>query len=201
MPSCTLFDYLEDTLYIPNVIEVNYKLISIIIKKFWKKTEKNHCQYFIHKTIFFLHLQTLEKLPDSLKNRFYIYLNILPVVVNICQYGLLVGGITMLLFAIARVTMRLSHNIQPSHKVSKHRKYSSIYPDMIQRLGDVEKVFELSEKSKKNSVSRADLLHDAESCCEKKFMLEEEPAISGSEDEELEVDSKQKCENNTSEVG
>lgn len=101
----------------------------------------------------------------------------------------------MLLFAIARVTVQLSNLIQPSHKVSKQRKYSSIYPDMIQRLGDVEKVFELSEKSKKNSISRADLLHDAESSSEKKFMLEEEPAIS--EDEQSDSDSKSICDINT----
>lgn len=71
---------------------------------------------------------------------------------------------------------------------------------MIHRLGDVEKVFELSEKSKKNSISRADLLHDSESSSEKKFMLDEEPAISGSEDEGLESDSKSNCDINTTEV-
>lgn len=59
---------------------------------------------------------------------------------------------------------------------------------MIQRLGDVEKVFELSEKSKKHSISRTDLLYDADSNSEKKFMLEEEPAIS--EDEGSESDSR-----------
>lgn len=101
----------------------------------------------------------------------------------------------MLLFAIARVTMKLSNSVQPSHKVSKQRKYSSIYPDMIQRLGDVEKVFELSEKSKKNSISRADLLYDAESNSEKKFMLDDEPAIS--EDEGSECDSKSNCDSNS----
>lgn len=58
---------------------------------------------------------------------------------------------------------------------------------MIQRLGDVEKVFELSEKSRKQSISRADLLYDADSNSEKKFMLEDEPAIS--EDEGSESDS------------
>lgn len=96
-------------------------------------------------------------------------------------------GVTMLLCVIARVTIKLSKTIQPSHTVSKQRKYSSIFPDMIQRLGDVEKVFELSEKSKKNSMS-TDLLYDAESSSEKKFMLEEEPALS--EDEGSGIDSK-----------
>lgn len=127
----------------------------------------------------------MEKLPDSLKNRFYIYLNILPVLVDVGQYGLLVFGTFTLLYAIARVTTKLSKSFQPSHKVSRNRKYSNIYPDMIHRLGDVEKVFELSEKLKKNSISRADLLQDAESSSEKKFMLEEEPAISDDEDSEM----------------
>lgn len=143
-------------------------------------------------------MQTLEKLPDSLKNRFYIYLNVLPILVIIGQYGLLIIGIIMLLCAIIRVSMKLSHSVQPSHKVSRHRKYSNIYPDMIQRLGDVEKVFELSEKSKKNSISRADLLYDADSSSEKKFMLEEEPAISEDEGSE---DSLSNCETSLVAVG
>lgn len=119
-------------------------------------------------------------------------------VTDIFQYGFLVVGTIMLLFAIARVTMKLSNSVQPSHKVSKQRKYSSIYPDMIQRLGDVEKVFELSEKSKKNSISQADLLYDTESNSEKKFMLDDEPAIS--EDEGSECDSKSNCDSSSLEV-
>lgn len=137
----------------------------------------------------------MEKLPDSLKNRFYIYLNILPVLVDVGQYGLMIIGTIMLLYAIARVTTKLSKSFQPSHKVSRNRKYSNIYPDMIHRLGDVEKVFELSEKSKKNSISRADLLQDAETSSEKIFMLEEEPAIS--EDEDSEIDTNSSCDMNS----
>lgn len=56
----------------------------------------------------------------------------------------------------------------------------------------MEKVFELSEKSKKNSISRADLLYDAESSSEKKFMLDDEPALS--EDEGSDSDSKSNCD-------
>lgn len=134
----------------------------------------------------------LEKLPDSLKNRFNVYLNILPVLVTVGQYTLFTSGIMLIVFAILRVSLKISRSIQPSHKVSRHRKYSSIYPDMIQRLGDVEKVFELSEKSKKHSISQADLLCDADSNSEKKFMLEEEPAIS--EDEGSESDSHSNCD-------
>lgn len=62
---------------------------------------------------------------------------------------------------------------------------------MIQRLGDVEKVFELNEK-RKNSISQADLLYDVDLSSEKKFMLEDEPAIS--EDEGSDSDSKSNCD-------
>lgn len=117
---------------------------------------------------------------------------------NVGQYVLFVAGILMLLFAVTRVSMKLSNSFQPSHKVSKQRKYSSIYPDMIQRLGDVEKVFELNEK-RKNSISQADLLYDVDMNSEKKFMLDEEPAIS--EDEESsDSESKSNCDINSFKV-
>lgn len=123
----------------------------------------------------------MEKLPEGLKNRFAIYLNVLPIVVDVCQYGSLAIGTMLLLYAITRVSMKLSNSMQPSHKVSRQRKYSSIYPDLIQRFGDGEKVFELNEKSRKNSISRTDLLYDADLSLEQKFMLEDEPAISEDE--------------------
>lgn len=134
----------------------------------------------------------MEKLPDALKNRFNLYLNVLPVFVEASQYGLLIAGISMLLFAVTRVSMKLSNVVQPSHKVSKQRKYSSIYPDIVQRLGDGEKVFEMNEKSQKNSISRADLLYDADLSSEKKFMLDEEPALS--EDESSDSETKSRCD-------
>lgn len=123
----------------------------------------------------------MEKLPEGLKNRFAIYLNVLPVVVAVIQYGSMAIGTMLLLYAITRVSMKLSNSMQPSHKVSRQRKYSSIYPDMIQRFGDGEKVYELNEKSRKNSISRTDLLYDVDLSSEKKFMLEDEPAISEDE--------------------
>lgn len=113
----------------------------------------------------------------------------MPIFVTTSQYALSIIGLVIILSAIIRVSLKLSRAMQPSHKVSNHRKYSSIYPDMIQRLGDMEKVFELNEKSKKNSISRADLLYDADSNCEKKFMLEEEPAISEDEGSDSDVRS------------
>lgn len=140
----------------------------------------------------------MEKLPDSLKNRFFIYLNVLPVFVTALQYALFAMGSIMILYAVVTVSLKLSRSVQTSHRVSNNRKYSSIYPDMIQRLGDMEKVFELSEKSKKNSISRADLLNDADSNSEKKFMLDEEPAIS--EDEGSDCDFRSNCDYTTAEV-
>lgn len=65
---------------------------------------------------------------------------------------------------------------------------------MIQRLGDVEKVFEMNEKSRKNSISRTDLLCD-DIDYEKKFMLDEEPAIS--EDEDSGSETKLDCDINS----
>lgn len=134
----------------------------------------------------------MEELPDSLKNRFFIYLNILPPLASFLQYILFISGIILVLIPIIREALKLSRSLQPSHRVSNPRKFSSIYPDMIQRLGDMEKVFELKEKSRKKSISRADLLSDADSSSEKKFMLEDEPAIS--EDEGSESDTRSDCD-------
>lgn len=75
--------------------------------------------------------------------------------------------------------MRLSQTFQSSHKISRQQKYSNIYPDTIQRLGESEKVFEMNEKTRKNSTAMYEI--DITSS-EKTFMLDEEPAIS--EDEE-----------------
>lgn len=125
-------------------------------------------------------------------------MNVLPVLTDIGQYGLFVVGISILLIAVTRVSIKLSNAMQPSHKVS-NRKYSSIYPDMIQRLGDVDKVFEMNEKSRKNSISRADLLYDVDlNDSEKRFMLDEEPAIS--DDESSDSETKSNCEINSFKV-
>lgn len=70
---------------------------------------------------------------------------------------------------------------------------------MIQRLGDVDKVFEMNEKSRKNSISRADLLYDVDlNDSEKRFMLDEEPAIS--DDESSDSETKSNCEINSFKV-
>lgn len=116
------------------------------------------------------------ELPDSLRSRFTLYLNILPAVEWSVKWILLLGGITSLLIAVTRVSLKLSQHFQPSHKISKQRKYSSIYHDTIQRIDDCEKVLELSEKHK----------YDNDLNLENKYMLEEEPALS--DDDEVIID-------------
>lgn len=71
---------------------------------------------------------------------------------------------------------------------------------MIQRLGNMEKVFELSEKCRKKSISQADLLYDADLNSEKKFMLDEEPAISECEESESDTCSDSEIDNSVKQV-
>lgn len=68
----------------------------------------------------------MPSLPDTLKSRFYLYLNVMPVVDGLAQVALFVGGIVLLIVAIVRASMRFSQNMQPSHKISNRRRYSSI---------------------------------------------------------------------------
>lgn len=135
--------------------------------------------------LLFFSKQTLYELPHSLRSRFKLYLNILPVAVDVTQWSLFVGGILSLLFAITRVSMQLSRKVGPSHKISKQRKYSSIYPDMIQRdfgLG-TDKIYELNEKMQDTALGQAEQLlgDEHEINLESKYMLEDEPAISEDE--------------------
>lgn len=110
-------------------------------------------------------------------------------VLEVTQWGLFVGGIASMLYAITRVSMQLSSSLQTSHKISKQQqKYSNIYPDTIQRLNETDKVYELSEKRRKNSAVPNDVLYDIDINSEKTFMLDEEPAIS--EDEGSDSDTK-----------
>lgn len=53
---------------------------------------------------------------------------------------------------------------------------------MIQRLGETEKVFEMSEKPQRNDSSEP--LCDADMSSEKTFMLEDEPALPEDDDTE-----------------
>lgn len=123
----------------------------------------------------------MEKLPEDLKNRFTLYINILPVVLDVTEWGLFVGGIVSLLYAITRVSMQMSSSMQKTHKISKHGKYSNIYPDTIQRLNETDKVYELNEKRRKNSAIPNEMLYGIDISSEKTFMLDEEPAMSEDE--------------------
>lgn len=122
--------------------------------------------------------QSLLELPDSLKSRFSLYLNILPAVEYIGRWLLLLGGITSLLIAVTRVSLQLSQGLQPSHKISKYRKYTSVYQDTIQRIDDCDKVYEMNEKQK---LSKRDKMFEIDLNSENKYMLEDEPAISDGE--------------------
>lgn len=53
-----------------------------------------------------------------------------------------------------------------------------IFIKVSKYFGDVEKVFELSEKSKRKNIDRANLLYDVESSSKKKFTLSHEYSYS-----------------------
>lgn len=124
------------------------------------------------------------ELPESLKSRFTLYLNILPAVEATARWALLLGGIVSLLIAVTKVSLQLSQHFQPSHKISKQRKYASIYQDTIQRIDDGEKVYELNEKM---PLPTADMIFEIDLNSESKYMLDDEPAISD-DDEEIVID-------------
>lgn len=133
----------------------------------------------------FIDLQTLHELPESLKSRFSLYLNILPAVEIVGRWLLLVGGIISLLIAVTRVSLQLSQGLQPSHKISKHRKYTSVYQDTIQRIDDCDKVYEMNEKDK---LGEMDKMFEIDLNSENKYMLEDEPALSDGENDSDEGD-------------
>lgn len=113
-----------------------------------------------------------------------LYLNILPAIELSARWILLLGGIASLLIAVTRVSLQLSQHFQPSHKISKQRKYASIYQDTIQRIDESEKVYELNEKQ---PLSNTDMMFEIDLNSENKYMLEEEPAISD-DDSDIVID-------------
>lgn len=68
-------------------------------------------------------LQVMYELPVALRNRFHLYLNVLPIVDSLTFYGLFIGGVGLLIFAITKVSFNLSSSLSSSHHVSK--KYGS----------------------------------------------------------------------------
>ena len=127
-------------------------------------------------------------LPSNLRNRFELYLNILPWVEELGKWFLAVAGVVSLLVAVSRVSMKLSVNVQPSHRISKHRKYSIVYPETIQRNLGGDKVFELNEKSSEN-VMVVDEFYEINLDAEDKYMLDDEAALSGDESSDSDTKS------------
>lgn len=119
-------------------------------------------------------------LPPSLKTRFNLYLNILPVVDSIGQLLCFSVGIILILIAIVRASMRFSQTIQPSHKISNQRKYSSISRDGDYNVDGI--AYEMSEKCIRSGGT--DNLFEVDLNDEKEYMLEQEPALSEEDDEE-----------------
>lgn len=120
----------------------------------------------------------MPSLPESLENRFNLYLNVLPVVDAIGQLVCFVAGLCLLILAVAKASMRFSKSIQSNHKISKK------YPSIHKYLSTDVKVYEMTEKRK----NQKDGLLDKGQTDEKKYMLEEEPALS--EDYEIDSDTK-----------
>lgn len=146
----------------------------------------------------------MPSLPSTLKSRFYLYLNVLPVVDGLAQVGLAAIGIILLIVAVVRASMRFSQNIQPSHKISNQRRYSSIgrggggggdveYGNLDGGGhdvgdgggGDDNLSYEMSEKCIRSSGGH---LYEVDLADEKEYMLEQEHAIS--EDFDNESDTK-----------
>lgn len=120
----------------------------------------------------------MPNLPESLENRFDLYLNILPIVDSIGQLLCFLAGLCLLTIAIVKASMSLSKSIQSNHKISQ--KYSNIH----KYLGTDTKIYEMTEKC----IIENDGLCDIDLNDEKNYMLEQEPALS--EDDEVDSDTK-----------
>lgn len=120
----------------------------------------------------------MPSLPESLDNRFNLYLNILPVVDSIGQLVCFIAGICLLTVAIVKASMSLSRSIQSNHKISQK------YPNFKKFMGTDSKAYEMTEKC----VIENDGLCHIDLNEEKNYMLEQEPALS--EDDEIDSDTK-----------
>ncbi len=119
----------------------------------------------------------MPNLPESLENRFNLYLNILPIVDSLGQLVCFIAGICLLTVAIVKASMRFSKSIQSNHKISQK------YPNIRKYLGTDTTVYEMTEKC----VIENDGLCDIDLMDENNYMLEAEPALS--EDDEMDSDT------------
>lgn len=121
----------------------------------------------------------MANLPESLENRFNLYLNILPVVDSVGQLLCLIVGICLLTVGIVTASMRFSKSIQSNNK---SQNYANIqhYPGS----GDARDC-EMTEKCFIENGGTCDEINLNE---EQNYMLEDEPALS--EDDEMDSDTK-----------
>ncbi|GAB0094391.1 scavenger receptor class B member 1 [Sergentomyia squamirostris] len=84
-----------------------------------------HVEQFSHMTIPMLWFDiTFHELPPALKNRFHLYLNVLPVLDQLLFYGSAIGGVLLLVFAVTKASVGMSTTITSSgRKISLPRAY------------------------------------------------------------------------------
>lgn len=66
---------------------------------------------------------TFNELPPALKNRFHLYLNVLPVLDHLLFYGSAIGGVLLLIFAVTKASVGMSTTITSARKISLQRSY------------------------------------------------------------------------------
>ncbi|XP_055712746.1 scavenger receptor class B member 1 isoform X2 [Phlebotomus papatasi] len=84
----------------------------------------SHVEQFSHLTIPMLWFDiTFNELPPALKNRFHLYLNVLPVLDHLLFYGSAIGGVLLLIFAVTKASVGMSTTITSARKISLQRSY------------------------------------------------------------------------------
>ncbi|XP_059617113.1 scavenger receptor class B member 1-like isoform X2 [Phlebotomus argentipes] len=84
----------------------------------------SHVEQFSHLTIPMLWFDiTFHELPPALKNRFHLYLNVLPVLDAVTFYGSAIVGVLLLIFAVTKASVGMSTSITSSRKISLQRTY------------------------------------------------------------------------------
>lgn len=68
----------------------------------------------------------MPKLPESLDNRFNFYLNYLPYIEPIGFWGCLLSGITLLVYAVTRATLKMSNLAKSSHFLELNYRRTSL---------------------------------------------------------------------------
>ena len=141
----------------------------------------------------------MPELPQSLQNRFLLYLNILPVLEKVGMYGGMMCGIALTIYSITRAALKLSTTLTVSRNISSGKyKSSAIYNACEETLmsGNECKPKTKMRKSKNNNNTeyvnmneKDEEMHIIESVigrCD--FELENEAALSDIEYDEIDED-------------